>query len=108
MGCSPPVAPARVEVSVRNAMGEMIEASPNQILDSNATVRNYPAQITLQELFEAQVRRRPLQSAVLCDHDLVWGTSTFSYERLNEKANQLAHRLREDEVRPGEIVAILV
>jgi len=44
---------------------------------------------------------------VLCDHDSAWGTATFTYERLNEMANQLAHRLRDDGVRPGDIVAVL-
>ncbi|MDO8540964.1 MAG: amino acid adenylation domain-containing protein [Opitutaceae bacterium] len=85
----------------------MIENSPDRIADFNPAPRDFPDQITLQELFEAQVRQRPLQTAVICDHDPVGGTSTFSYERLNEKANQLAHRLRDDGVLPGDIVAIL-
>lgn len=88
-------------------MVEISENRPIQIADFNLTTRNFPDQVTLQELFEAQVRQRPLQSAVICDHDAVWGISTFSYERLNEKANQLAHRLRAEGVLPGHIVAIL-
>ena len=87
-------------------MVDVIENDPKRIAEFHPTVRAFPDQVTLQELFEAQVRQRPLQSAVRCDHDHVWGTSTFTYEQLNEKANQLARRLRDDGVRPGDIVAI--
>src|ERR1700676_2118234 len=89
-------------------MSEIAENSPNQIADFNPTVRDFPDQVTLQELFEAQVRHRRHQSAVLCDHDPVWGASTLSYEQLNEKANQVAHRLRDEGVQPRDIVGILM
>ena len=89
-------------------MIESTENNPDRIAEFNRTVRDFPDHVTLQELIEAQVRQRPLQAAVLCDHDPFWGTSRFSYRRLNEKANQLAHRLRDQGVRPGHVVGILV
>jgi D-alanine--poly(phosphoribitol) ligase subunit 1 len=87
---------------------EIIENRPDQIAIFNLTARNFPDQVTLHELFEAQVRQRPLQAAILCDHDPGGGTATLSFEQLNEKANQLARRLRDCGVVSGDIVGILV
>lgn len=88
-------------------MCDLIENSALQIANFNRTNRAFPDHVTLQELFEAQVRLNPFRSAILCDHDPVWGTAAFSYERLNQQANRLAHWLRDDGVRAGDIVAIL-
>ena len=99
--------PAASAVRLYIPMVDITEDSPTRIADFNATVRDFPDQVTLQELFEAQVRQRPLHPAVLCDHDSFWGTSQLNYDRLNQLANQLAHRLRDDGVLSGEIVAIL-
>src|SRR6185369_15494141 len=60
-----------------------------------------------QQLIEARVRQNPEKTAVICDHDRYWAASTFTYAQLNEKANQLAHLLRNSGVRPGHIVGIL-
>ena len=59
-------------------------------------------------MIEARVQRHPLQPAVLCDHDKYWGTSTLNYAQLNERANQVAHLLRNQGVGPGQIVGIMV
>ncbi len=67
-----------------------------------------PMAATLQDLFEQQVLRRPLQRALLCEHDPFWGTSEVSFEWLNARANQVARRLRQEGVGPGHIVAILM
>jgi len=53
-------------------------------------------------------RQHPLQAAVFCDHDRFWGTAVLSYAHLNERANQVAHLLREKGVRSGQIVGIMV
>jgi len=74
----------------------------------NSTSREFPDQVTLQELIEAQVLLRPSQAALICDHDRYWGTSTLNYGQLNERANQVAHLLRQSGVRPGDIVGIMV
>src|SRR5262249_40940207 len=67
-----------------------------------------PDQVTLHELIEAQVQKRPSQIALICDHDKYWGTSTLNYQQLNERANQVAHLLRSQGVQPGQIVGIMV
>ena len=89
-------------------MAQIIESELDCIEASNRSNREFPAQHTLHELIEARVQRHPLQPAVLCDHDRYWGTSALSYAQLNERANQVAHQLREMGVRPGQIVGIMV
>gem|GEM_PF-2374775 len=57
--------------------------------DYNRTVRPYPAHNTLNRLFEEQVERTPAKIAVV-DRD-----QHLTYQRLNQKANQLAHLIRQ-------------
>jgi len=89
----------------------MTEPTPTD-LDSisafNRTSRAFPDHVTLHELIEARVDRNPLNPAVLCDHDRYWGTPVFTYAQLNERANQVAHRLQAQGVGPGHIVGIMV
>ncbi|MBD9358038.1 non-ribosomal peptide synthetase [Methylomonas albis] len=55
---------------------------------------------SLADLFEAQVRRTPFRiAAIFADQQL-------SYDRLNRRANQVAHRLRALGVGPGVLVAL--
>jgi len=73
----------------------------NQLLiEWNATEAGYPRDSCLHELFAAQVRRTPQVTAV------AGSGSVLSYEQLNRRANQLAHRLRRAGVRPESVVAI--
>ena len=58
--------------------------------------------ITIQQLFEAQVNAQPDATAVLC------GDESLTFAELNERANRLAHRLRAEGVAPGAIVALMV
>lgn len=74
----------------------------------NRTEAAFPDQVALQQLIEAQVAARPSAPAVFCDHDTVFGTASLTYSQLNEKANQLAHRLRAEGVGPGQVVALMV
>jgi amino acid adenylation domain-containing protein len=78
------------------------EAERRQILEEwNRTDREIP-QATLPDLFEEQVRRSPEAVALVYeDHEL-------TYRELNERANGLAHYLRELGVRPDARVAICV
>lgn len=89
-------------------MAQTTERELDRIAGFNRTNREFPDQITLQELIETRAHRHPEQPAVICDHDKYWGTSTLNYASLNEKANQVAHRLRDEGVRPGQIVGIMV
>jgi amino acid adenylation domain-containing protein len=57
---------------------------------------------TLTGLFEAQVHQSPANIAVIFQEEIL------SYTQLNERANQLAHYLRSKNVKPGDIVALLV
>lgn len=78
------------------------------LADFNQTAHQFPDQVTLPELIEAQVQRRPDQAAVYCDHDPFGGTRVLTYAQVNERANQVARRLQEMGVGPGQIVGIRV
>ena len=68
--------------------------------DFNASAREYPSQLTVAQLFEAQALARPEAVAV------VHGPLSLSYRDLNRRANRLAHHLIGRGVRPGEAVAL--
>jgi amino acid adenylation domain-containing protein len=68
----------------------------------NKTAVDYDQKKTIQELFEEQVKQTPTQTA------LIFGNTSITYELLNEKANQLAHTLREMGVTVGQIIPIIV
>ena len=86
------------------ASGSDLEA----IARFNRTDAPFPRDVTLQQLIEAEVERHPLRTAVVCEHDRTFGVASLGYAELNEKVNQLAHRLRAEGVRPGDIVALMV
>ncbi|MGC5700441.1 amino acid adenylation domain-containing protein [Pseudomonas sp. NFXW11] len=72
------------------------------LLELNDTACDYPRELTLHGLFEAQVRRTPEAIALQA------GEQRLSYAQLNRRANQLAHQLREQGVGPDVRVAICV
>ena len=65
-----------------------------RLVDWNHTFVDYPKEQTLQALFEAQVDKTPDATA------LIFEDQTLSYRELNEKANQLAHYLMQQGVKP--------
>ena len=78
------------------------QAEKQQLLkDFNNTQVNYDKEKTIQELFEAQVKKTPNQLAVIFED------VGFTYQELNERANQLARVLRRKGVKPEQIVGIL-
>ena len=106
---------------MHNALSGLVEAleqAPHQVLNRlpvlglqerqqllvqfNATEVNYNLDQTLHGLFEAQVMRTPQAVAVKA------GEHTLSYQQLNERANRLAHHLRDSGVRPDARVGICV
>ena len=67
----------------------------------NDTGAEYPRDKCVHELFEEQVRRSPQATAVVFEKE------ELSYGELNERANQLAWRLRELGVGPEARVGLL-
>ncbi|PSL90936.1 non-ribosomal peptide synthetase [Pseudomonas sp. R9.37] len=72
------------------------------LVEFNATDVNYNLDQTLHGLFEAQVERTPQAVAVKS------GDQQLTYSALNERANRLAHQLRERGVQPDSRVGICV
>ncbi|RQH23955.1 AMP-binding protein, partial [Okeania hirsuta] len=66
----------------------------------NKTAVNYPPDICLHQLFEAQVERTPNSVAV------VFEENQLTYKSLNQKANQLAHYLQHLGIGPNVLVGI--
>ncbi|MDB6096842.1 MAG: amino acid adenylation domain protein, partial [Francisellaceae bacterium] len=71
------------------------------LIDWNNTEKSYDTDKTLQALFEAQVVKTPNHPAIIFEGE------TLSYSLLNQKANQLAHYLREQGVGPDNIIGII-
>jgi non-ribosomal peptide synthetase component F len=59
----------------------------------NRTETPFPDNVTLQQLIEAQIEKHSSATAVICDHDKVFGVASFTFADLNAKVNQLAHLL---------------
>ena len=70
------------------------------LVDWNQTESDYPKNKTLHQLFEEQAEKTP-QRIVLTFED-----EFLTYQELNEKANQLARYLREQQVKPNSLIAI--
>ena len=66
----------------------------------NRTQADYPREKTLVQLFEQQVVSTPDNIAVSSSE------RSFTYAQLNERANQLAHQLIEQGVKPGSIIGL--
>ncbi|MBV4456047.1 non-ribosomal peptide synthetase [Pseudomonas azadiae] len=82
----------------------MLDATERQqqLHDWNATARDYPLQLCVHQLIEAQAARTPDAAA------LVFAEQRLSYAELNRRANRLAHRLIEAGVGPDVLVGLAV
>ncbi|QDI20672.1 amino acid adenylation domain-containing protein [Serratia marcescens] len=80
---------------------ELLPAAERELLlyGWNRTAEVYPAQSSAHVLFEQWAQRTPDAVAVVNDRD------SLSYAQLNAHANQLAHQLIAQGVRPGDRVA---
>jgi len=76
------------------------EEREQQLVEWNDTSVSYARHLTLHELFEAQAAATPEAIA------LVYEAEQLSYRELNERANQLAHYLRELGVGPETLVGL--
>ncbi|MFC2145904.1 amino acid adenylation domain-containing protein [Acidobacteriota bacterium] len=75
----------------------------NKILfEFNDTKVDYPTDQTLHELFVQHAAKTPGNIALKFHHD------TLTYRQVNEKASQLAYRLKEKGVKPNHMVGIMV
>ncbi|OBY24558.1 MupA/Atu3671 family FMN-dependent luciferase-like monooxygenase [Leisingera sp. JC1] len=68
--------------------------------DWNQTAADFPAGLTIHAAFEAQVAKTPDAIA------LVFEDRSFTYSEVNARANAVAGRLREMNVKPGSHVGI--
>jgi amino acid adenylation domain-containing protein len=69
------------------------------LIDWNPTLVDY-SQVSIQQLFETQVKQNPDAVAV------VFGNQQLTYQQLNNQANQLAHYLQEIGVKPEILVGV--
>lgn len=72
------------------------------LIDWNDTDTDYPRDKTVHQLFEEQVKKTPDNIAVIFEDQ------QLTYRELNQKANQLAHYLRKQGVKPETLVAICI
>ena len=79
-----------------------------KIRQFNSTDKEYPDNVTIQELIEETVAMYPDETAVICDQDKVLGPLPMTYGQLNQKVNQLAHLLRAEGVGPEHVVGIML
>ncbi len=75
----------------------------NKILyQFNNTKTDYPKDKTIAQLFEEQVEKSPNNIAV------VFEDTQLTYKQLNEKANSLAHYIRNKNIGKNDIIGIMV
>jgi non-ribosomal peptide synthetase component F len=81
----------------------LVESERRKLLvEWNNTVADYPRNTCVHELIEAQVRRTPENVAVEYEgHHL-------TYLQLNERANQLGHRLKKLGAVPDKLIGVCV
>ncbi|MDX2093988.1 MAG: amino acid adenylation domain-containing protein, partial [Kofleriaceae bacterium] len=85
-----------------DAVTLLAESEQAQLVEWNATAREYPRDTLVHEQFEHQVERAPDAVAV------VFEDTAMTYRELDERANALAHRLIAEGVLPGDYVATLL
>jgi len=93
----------REKLDIRVSEIDIVSPEERQeLMDFNKTEAVYPHDKTIHRLFEEQVEKTPEHLAVVFEGE------RLTYRQLNEKANQLAHLLREKGVTAGTIVGIMM
>jgi len=90
------------EILLDNIPISSVEDRNKILVEFNDTAVDYPRDKTVIQLFEEQVERTPNKVAVS------FGDASITYEELNERANILAHKLRDLGVGPDDYVGIMV
>jgi amino acid adenylation domain-containing protein/thioester reductase-like protein len=82
----------------------MLTASEQRqlLVEWNDTKTDYPQDKSIHQLFEEQVELTPDAVAVMFENQ------HFTYRELNSRANQLAHYLQDEGVKPDTLVGICV
>jgi non-ribosomal peptide synthetase component F len=80
----------------------MTAEEAQQLLAWNQTEQAYPADLTVVDLFEAQVDRTPEATAVVFEGE------SLSYAQLDKQANQVAHALIKQGIQPDTLVGLCV
>jgi amino acid adenylation domain-containing protein len=89
----------RVESPVLNNLSEQ---EMNLLLNFNNTSAAYLKESTIHQLIEEQAGKTP-------DHiAMVFQDEKFTYKEINERSNQLARVLRDESVKPDDIIGILI
>lgn len=79
-----------------------IEELKQTIEKFNDTAVEFPENMVINQFFEEQALKKPDNIA------LVFAEESMTYRELNERANQVAHYLRNQDVCPDDIVGIMV
>ncbi|MBU7586865.1 MAG: amino acid adenylation domain-containing protein [Nostoc sp. TH1S01] len=89
------------EITATQKQQSLTEKELHQLLvEWNDTKVDYPNNVCIHQLFEAQVERTPDAIALLFEG------KELTYRELNQQANQLAHHLKYLGIRPGMFVAV--
>lgn len=81
----------------------LTDAERHQLLvEWNNTAQVYPLDRCIHQLFEDNAARKPDDVA------LVYQDDSLTYRELNRRANQLAHTLLEQGVKPGSLIGICI
>jgi amino acid adenylation domain-containing protein/non-ribosomal peptide synthase protein (TIGR01720 family) len=80
----------------------LTEGERRQLVEWNDTAADYPRDLCVHQLFEAQAAATPDGTA------LVFGEESLTYAELNARANKLAHHLRSLGVGPEVLVGLCV
>lgn len=91
-------------VDIDRRVGDLPLLTPEEqhqiLVEWNSTSRPFDENKCIHELFESQVAKSPNAVAALNE----W--ATWTYQSLNERANQVAHQLRSLGIGPGQFVGV--
>ncbi len=90
------------EIKISEIMMFSDEQRSQLLYKFNDTELDYHKEKTIHQLFEEQVRKAPEKTA------LTFEDTEMSYAAFNERANQLAHKLRQKGLQRDQIVGLIV
>lgn len=92
--------------SIDTTVGQLIKMLNKKdflfISHCNSTKAEYPQDKCIHQLFEARVREKPDDIALVC------GNESLTYQELNARANKLAHYLMSKNIKPNNTVGLFL